>query len=177
MRTMTILLVVGVLLVAVVFSGVVFPSRPAVHAGLDSTRLRSMIEALYWRGYDGGMLFLEVRDADAFIQIRKQIREVGDVVLRSDFPQADWSSEFYPKIKAYLDSAGIQYDDTIGPTDLAVQGAVPTRTLVVFLGSDLQVAQRYVEFVTREVFGIDPATQLVATLENVAARDIKIGFD
>lgn len=177
MRTMTILLVVGVCLVAVAFAGVVFPSRPAVHTGLDSTRLRAMLEALYWRGYDGGMLFLEVREADAFIQIRKQIRDIGDVVLRSDFPQADWSAAYYPKVRAYLDSAGVQFTDTVGPTDLAVQGAAPTRTLVVLFGRDLQAAQHYVEFVTREVFGIDPVTQLVATLENVAARDTKIGFE
>lgn len=152
------------------------PPRPAIHSDLDSKRMRGMIEMLYHRGYDGGILFIEVRGDDRFLQIRKQIRAKGDVSLRCDFPMVAWSEQYYGRVREYLDSAGVAYRDSVGPTDLEVLGQTPQRTLVISLGSDVDVAVQFVDHVFRVIFNVDPVAQAVATVENVDPRDTRIGF-
>jgi hypothetical protein len=174
---MKVLLLLGVVAILLAFVGrLAGPPKPAVHAELDQARMRGMIEMLYYRGYDGGILFIEVKGDDRFLQIRKQILAKGSISLRCDFPLVRWSEQYYNKIRAYLDAVGIEYADSAGVTDLAVHGPVPPRTLVISLGSDINVAAQFVDHVFREIFAVDPATRAAATVENVDPRDTRIGF-
>lgn len=170
---LAVVIVAGLLVLIRLLAG---PPRPAVHSGLDPTRMRGMIEMLYYRGYDGGMLFIEVRGDDRFLQLRKHIQAKGDVSLRCDFPLVAWSERYYESVREYLDGARIAYRDSVGPTDLAVHGQPPQRTLVISLGSDVGTAAQFVEHVFRDIFGVDPVTHAVATVENVDPRDTRIGF-
>lgn len=170
------LAIIGVAVVLVLGRLLLGPPKPATHSELDSKKMRAMIEMLYYRGYDGGILFVEVRGDDRFLQLRKQIRAKGDVSLRCDFPTVAWSEPYYEKVKEYLDGAGISYRDSFGPTDLSVHGPPPQRTLVITFGNNVDTAAQFVNHVFRAVFNVDPFTRAVATVENVDPRDTRIGF-
>ncbi len=170
------LYVSGVALLLVVVLRLSGPSKPAVHKNLDAARMRAMIEMLYFRGYDGAILFIEVSGDDRFVQLRKLVRAQGDVTLRCDFPLVQWSEPYYEQVKGYLDSAGIAYRDSAGPTDLTVYGTTPPRTLIITFGNEVDTAAQFVDHVFKRIFSVDPATRAVATVENVDARDVRIGF-
>ena len=152
------------------------PSKPAIHAGLDGARMRLMLEMLYYRGFDGAVLFLEVPGSKAFLQIRKEIRSPGRVILKSEFPLVPWTRDYYPRVAAYLDSVGIPHVDSLRASSTEYEGPAPERALMIELGNDLQTAERYIDHVSRHILAIDPARQLEATFQNVSPRDVKIGF-
>jgi len=169
------LTIVGVLVFVLLLLTLLPQSPPAVHAQLDSARMRALIDALYSRGYDGGMLFLRVRGDTRFVQLRKEIRAPGSVVLRCDFPLVSWSEPYYSDVKRYLDSAAVSYSDVLGGSDVPMLEA-PERTLVIALGEDPTVTEKFVDHVFRNVFLVDPASRVFGTLESVSPRDTKIGF-
>lgn len=169
------LTIVGILIVVLLLLALLPKSPPAVHAQLDSARMRALIDALYYRGYDGGMLFLRVRGDRRCVQLRKEIRAPGSVVLRCDFPLVSWSEPYYSDVKRYLDSAAVSYSDVPGSGDVPMI-ETPERTLVIALGADPNVTEKFVDHVFRNVFGVDPASRVFGTLESVSPRDTKIGF-
>jgi hypothetical protein len=121
------------------------------------------IQALLKRGYDGGLLFIEIGlSGKRFLQLRKYITAPGDYGIKLGFPRARWSRDLFPKVETFCSRSQIQYK---------VQRDNGMDFLHVDFGRDLALAYRCVRGMLVEVFGAQERTKLFAKLENASPKD------
>lgn len=132
-------------------------------AGL--VEIRNRLELLLRRGYDQASVIISFENANAFLQFRKYIHAKGDVGLELNFPQAEWSRDYFPKLSEWCPLNGFTYDiehDVQGGRLGFLQVDAGEDILHVDTSEDLDKAMRLVEGTITQVFGLKPDTEFTS---------------
>ena len=165
--TVVILLVVVVLAVLAFFW---WGKKPHKHRNIAQDQLEEFLEALFYRGYDGGFICIEIPKSRSFIQFSKYMGTRGVVGLQFDFPLADWSKEYYAKLSSVLNDRAVKYEiQSTGEAGVS-------EFLVVDLKQDVKMASYLAKLVIQDVFDLGKDDCVDLYFENVSPRNEKIGF-
>jgi len=98
-----------------------YGKRPYRYRDVHVRDLRRFLTTLLNRGYQGGLLFLEVRarrGGRRFLQFAKYIGRDGEAGLEFSFPLAPWSRPYYDLLRARLETEAIHFElqDTVRRT-------------------------------------------------------------
>lgn len=176
MRWSTMLLLAGVVLVSYLVFGP-RQTRPALRRQLSAPVLDMLLATLHRQGFDRGMLFVYVEGDPRFVQFMKTLDANGRARVRADYPLVGWSAPYFEKVRELLRRDGIAFQEDSGAGSVPMQGAPPSRVLVVDFGSDLIAARQFATNVFSEVYGVDVAKHGVAWLENFSNLPRRIGVD
>ncbi len=127
------------------------------------------IEDLLKRGYDGGILLIDISHTDYFIQLRKYIARPGNYGIEVCFPNSDWSRHFFRKLEKLCKREGIKYEIT-EKTHIS-----PVEFLCIDFGKDSHAAHEFVKKIILEIFGMDNKVTLFVKLENATIENKLIG--
>ena len=156
---MTYLIVGLTILIALVVLLRWWGKQPAKHRlNVAQGNFSRYLEALLYRGYDGGYAIIEASDRRRFIQFSKYIKNENGVGLQFDFPRAPWSEEYFGPLKALLEQRTINYE--IQPVDPAPEQNFKNQVvefLVIDLAQDLNKASELSKLVFLEVFRLSPS--------------------
>jgi hypothetical protein len=151
------------------------PARHRINVAQGNFRL--YLEALLYRGYDGGYMIIEAPDRRRFIQFSKYIKNERVAGLQFDFPRAPWSEEYFGPLKALLDRRN--YTNEIEKVDPAPKQRLKNQVvefLVIDLDQDLDKASELSKLVFLEVFRLNPSDTVTLWFVDVSIHDEKIGF-
>ncbi len=123
------------------------------------------IQDLLRRGFDGGILLIDVANTDYFIQLRKYIVAPGNYGIELCFPNSEWSYHFFQKLRRTCDDEKIKYSIT-GKTD-----GNPIDFLCIDFGKDTNSAYEFIKKIILEIFRMDNKVKLFVRLENAAVDD------
>jgi hypothetical protein len=127
----------------------------------------SLLEAVLRRGYDGGLMIIEVRERrgdQRFVQFRKYIRPGREIGLQYGFPSSRWSAKYWAQLLETLKRHSIQFD-------VIETGRTDTSAFVcVDVGTDIQRAVQLTD-VTLTVLGVPESARLDVLLAHGSPRD------
>ncbi len=112
---------------------------------------RSLTELLE-QGSENGVLIITPRGTKKFVQFNRYELSTGRSGLELGFPSADWSREFFKKLKEYCDTEGIAYDIQTG-----VNYAMPF--LTIDCQTDIDKAHDLITRIVERIFGMHPDRQ------------------
>ena len=145
--------------------------KPFMHKNISQQDLGTFLEVLLFRGYDRGRLFIRIPNDIRFLQFSKYIDKHSSVGLHFDFPLADWSRNYYERLKIALANAGFQFE--IKPTgDDRIR-----EFIVVELRQNLESALSLALLVLQDIYGLNQNDPIELYFENVSPKDEKIGFE
>lgn len=158
-------LMLGVLALGA-FSLLIWSATKGVRRDLDS--LRSSIEGLLRRGMDGGLLFVDVPNSKAFIQIKKYIESPGVIGLQVPFPDAPWSHDYVDQVKDYFSEHEVSAYETQRTQDS------PIEFTIADFGTDVDAVHHFVVHVLINVFKADSRRGFFVRLENAEIHDVLV---
>jgi hypothetical protein len=79
------------------------------HRRVRLADLDRFLGALLTRGFNGGLVVIEIPKTPLFLQFSKYVLKDGRVGLQLDFPVAPWSEKYYDRLKQELDKNGVYY--------------------------------------------------------------------
>ena len=147
-----------------------YGKRPYRHKRVVADDLSNLFKVLLYRGYDGGLMFIEAPDRKRFLQFRKYIKSKSNVGIELGFPLAPWSGEYYEIVKESLERKGIDY--SIAGTS----GRVTTEFLLIDLKQDVGKGVEVARLILGEVFGLIPDETISLYYVNVSPKEERIGF-
>ena len=160
--------VIVMLLLAVILYQ--YGKRPYRHKRTVADDLSKLFKVLLYRGYDGGLMFIEAPDRKRFLQFRKYIKSRSNVGVEFSFPFAPWSGEYYEKVKESLERRGIDF------SVVRTNEQVVTEFLLIDLKQDVEKGIEVARLILREVFGLRPDEIISLYFVNVSPREERIGF-
>ena len=123
------------------------------------------IKDLLKRGYNGGFLTIDSPRSKKFLQLRKYINAPGDYGIELCFPNTEWSTQIFKKLKNFCIKSGIDYsiakEDPSGPLEF----------LYIDFGKDDYKAHECLKKILLEIFELDKNTKLFVKLENATIKD------
>ena len=151
---------VGVVAIALFFA---WATRGLPHT-LET--LEPAVRALLRQGYDGGFLTIDVAHEKKFVQLRKYIHSRGNYGIELGFPQAEWSAEYYTKLRELCDDESMSYrvSRASGTDD-------PLEFLFVDFGKDYSEATIFVRRVLKEVMDVPSEARLYCKHANGTGED------
>ena len=151
-------------------------AKPLKHKiALSDVDFHKILSVFLDRGYNGGLLIIEAREGELFIQFLKYIDD-DSVGIRSDFPLAPWSKNYFDRLKQALDHRSTKYTVWDVPESDSLNNPV-TRFLEIDLGQDLDAASELARLTLVDVFNLNPNEILTYSFDGVSPKDEKIGFD
>ena len=120
---------------------------------------RPLVELLE-RGFDGGILIIDVAGREEFVQFRKYIRVGNDAGIELGFPRTDWSENYYEDVEAILGTTALELRK--------VDNGMPF--LLADFRTDVDSAYLCLRRILVEVYGSTPATVFHVLLENARLR-------
>ena len=163
------LLVGGIVLLLAAVLLTYAAGRPFPHRRVYPDGMRKLLAALLKRGYDTGVLRLEVQVGDRpFIQFRKHISAPGVCGIEFGFPNAAWSRTTFPVMQEVVEKAGFAYE--VRPTD----SDQTTAFLCVDLGRDVDKADLLARTALEKGLGVSADTAVTGFLMGISARDERI---
>jgi hypothetical protein len=127
--------------------------------------LRSSLETLLRRGYDGSFVLIKEPGTERFVQFAKYIRARGDFGLELGFPRTTWSGEYYSKLENLLVHEGTVFRRRPVATDPT------TEFLEVDCGKDTELAFRIAYTILTTIFQIPLSTRLRVRFSNLSLTD------
>jgi len=162
--------VVAVLVTVVILYFLVKSPSPLKHGDLTSEKLRSLVEALYYRGFEGASAVVKHRrEATALLIITKHIIADDNVVLRAHIPLDERKR---PQQQLTAELARRYPTFNMGST----KSPAESNQMTGELGNDLDGAVRLIETVVKDVLQIDLQRDCQIYLENVSERFVRIGW-
>lgn len=151
-------------------------SKPLKHKiALSDVAFHKILSVLFYRGYEGGLLIIQARGGQPFIQFLKYIDDAG-VGIRSDFPLAPWSKGYFDRLRQSLDQRSTKYSIYDVPESESLNNPV-TKFIEIDFGQDLDAASELARLTLVDVFNLNPDEILTYYFEGVSPKDEKIGFD
>jgi len=147
-----------------------YGKRPYRHKRAAADDLGKLFKVLLYRGYDGGLMFIEAPGRKRFLQFRKYIKSKSNVGIEFGFPLAPWSGEYYEKLKESLERREIDYSIA------GAGGRVTTEFLLIDLQQDVGKGVEVARLILGEVFGLMPEETISLYYVNVSPREERIGF-
>ena len=151
-------------------------SKPLKHKiALSEVDFHKILSVLFYRGHKGGLLIIEAREGKLFIQFLKYIDHHG-VGIRSDFPLAPWSKNYFDRLRQSLDERLTKHTVYDVPESESFNNTV-TKFIEIDFGQDLDAAAELARLTLVDVFNLNPDEMLTYYFEGVSPKDEKIGFD
>jgi len=120
-------------------------SKGALHSLPELKRsLRQLLEC----GANTGFIIITPRGTKYFIQFNSYVLRDGRRGMEMAFPNADWSKEFFARLKAYCDANGIAHEIQFGNDH-------PMRFLVVDCQADIDRTHDLIKGIVGDVFGLN----------------------
>ena len=107
-----------------------------------------------------GVIVIEDRNSEHFIQFRKYILRNGEIGLELGFPEAPWSTAYFPQLRDTLTASGTSFRETREP-----YGKV-TGFIHVDCGKDIDNAVDLAHLCFFEIFDLAPDTRFKSKLSN-----------
>jgi hypothetical protein len=146
---------------------VIVARRPHYHRNLALSQVKTHLEALLKRGYNGGFIIIEDMHSDRFVQLAKYIKKKGDIGIELSFPKAPWSEQYYGKFKEWLRSEKIPF------IIQAVDSTPVTEFIDIDCHSNIGMALGLVESIFKDIFKIrEPLLRVRG--EKISAKDVLI---
>ena len=159
------------LLTAAAIAGLWYIGRkPYKHRRVPQANLNTYFEALLNRGFNGGVLIIEIPGSPLFLQFSKYIFRDGHVGLRFVFPLAPWSESYYEQVCRELSKRG--FDLVTLPTS---KGQV-SEFLTVDLKQNIAEAVNVARLVIQSVYRLKEDQTLELYFHNVSPKNERIGF-
>jgi len=158
MIIIALLLLCALGIVLLVYKGMKGPSRT-----LED--LIVPIQDLLRRGYDGGILLIDVAHKKYFLQLRKYIVGAGNYGIELCFPNSDWSHDVFQKLREICNREKIEYVIT------EKNDTSPIEFLCIDFGKDSYAAHEFIKRIILELFGMDNNVKLFVRLENATVED------
>lgn len=127
--------------------------------------LRDPIEQLLRRGYNSGVLRINVPFSRKFVRLRKYIRAPGVFGVELVYPRSKWSSRYIDSVQRYCVENRIRHDVFAG------NQANPPELLVADFGGDLDLAYECVSHILLGVFAAKRRRGCLVCLNNAAVGD------
>ena len=80
---------------------------PVIWDSYDFSQMRTWLESLLRRGYDGGAVVFTHKPTGRYLRFRKYIRPRGEYGLELCFPKVAWSAPHLPPLEAYCAETGL----------------------------------------------------------------------
>jgi hypothetical protein len=145
----------------------VYGKKPYMHKNIALDDLKSFLEVLLFRGYDGGFISICIPDREEFLQFSKYIISENSIGLQLDFPLAKWSKHYYDSLKKLLIDQGIKFE-----TQTTSKEEIP-EFLVVDIKQDLDFAQVLIKQIIQSIYKLNNV-KVNLHFENVSPRNEKI---
>lgn len=163
------LILLALLLLLLIYYLFVQEPGALMHRHLSPARLMKLVQALYFRGFDGAELIIhEVRHRRRLFRVIKQIVQDNDVRLVGMTTLVPGSLEHCRFVES-LTALGVRYDER------RINEPSPECTMTIALGNDLAEVCR-VARARFEAMDSDVAKDGSASLHNVIERNIRIGW-
>lgn len=159
---------VGVALGALFVLLCVWGMQPVAERNLTPERLRTLLEALLFRGRDGATMQIRTERGQPLAVVEKRVAAIGNVRLTIR-PAIVWESG------ARLDTVRAAVNDALrraGQPSLSDTGL----TSGVDVGSDVGLAGLVLSCVLESSGRVIIAQETVATIRELDPRDVRIGF-
>mgnify|MGYP001558377768 CR=1 FL=1 len=147
-----------------------FGRRPYKNKNISQKEIATYIQLLLDRGFDGGVLVIEVPKTHYFVQFSKYIIRPGVVGLRLSFPRAPWSEELFAGMRRLVEEKGYFYR-----LENVEKGNV-SGFLVVDLKTAVDKATELTQLILARIFTLDSLQTVDITCWNISHLDEKIGF-
>ena len=138
--------------------------RPIRFRGIRPERLRELLQALYFRGFDGATLVMQARAWKPLAVVEKEIIADNNVQLACTL---FGGPELVPVMNEVVRSL---------PTVTAVAAAKRGAVARLELGSDRDHATRVLIEICGRVYGVDIASEAVVYLTNMHPSNVRIGW-
>jgi hypothetical protein len=132
--------------------------------------LSKYIKAFYYRGSDNSFMIIKRHSHKQFLQFSKYVESKGIVHLILGFPLANWSKQYYEKIKSILNDIGVSY--TIQP----IRNENSLEFLDANFGKNIDIITNFINIVFETVFEIKDETLYKFKFSSISPHDEKIGF-
>lgn len=126
------------------------------------------IRDLLKRGFDCGFLIISISGTKNFIQLRKYITSSGNFGIKLFFPNANWSADYYEKLKTKCINEKMKYSIVKKEQDNELE------FIKVDFKKDSNNAHEFVKEVILEIFEVSDTVKLYVKLENATTEDILI---
>ena len=140
---------------------------PVKHKAFAGQDLTTYIETLLKRGHNGGHMTIETRRKGEFLQISKYIEKPRIFGLQMDFPQADWSTQYYKNVQSLLHSYNVPFN--LQKTELE-EGQV-REFISADLKRDMKVTNEVIGEILTDIFKLPIHHPVIITFSGVSPRD------
>ena len=114
--------------------------------------------------FNGGFVVIEAEGSELFVQFKKYIFRDGTYGLELGFPDAEWSTDFAPKLRQALETEGIAFRDQ------PEQVGLVRSFILVDCEQDIDLAHRVTRLCFLEIFGLQEDTRFRAQVTDHAAE-------
>ncbi|HEX5409857.1 MAG TPA: hypothetical protein VFW89_08820 [Gemmatimonadaceae bacterium] len=155
---------IAITMVAAAIAALYYGALPARHGNLSANRLNALVTTLLNQGFNGGILRIEGRGVDVFLQVLKYVGKARSGI-ELDFPLAPWSEVYYPRARSVLAANNIKFEEES-------TGRKDTRSFVtVDFGTDVSLAVKVLQLLAADVFDLDMEHEMVAHLQGNISRN------
>jgi hypothetical protein len=145
--------------------------RPFKRKGIPFNEIPKYVEILYFRGYDGGFIIIEIPKTGQFLQFRKYIIEKGNVGIQFDYPLTPSTKSYYGLVKDLLINIGVHYQ--VEDIDRTYRGKqLVEEFIVIDFGQDFKKAASIAQEIIKSIYQIDTQKTVDISFGRVSARNI-----